>query len=186
MATRLSTVGTWAVCAVLSLVVTNARANAYLPPRTGECTIEAYFLLDKNALMGLGHAALLVGSDEQGWHYFSFSPGHAFRDRRDNLEHATFPTFAAASADPRLKRYDDYLLWSADIGWVGELVADIEGAWASSRYDALRRNCFHMVAFALGAAGMSVDDDHRTPVEAFHANVALARSHGAWPAVAMR
>jgi hypothetical protein len=148
---------------------------AEMPGLTG------YFLLDEEAVMGFGHAALLIGSDAAGWDYYSFAP-HASRDGKpNNLEHRQFATLSEAQASPALARYHKYLRWATvDTDAAARVQERIDSHWVSANYDPLRRNCFHLVADVLSAAGFAVDGGFVTPVAAYDANLARADSHGAW------
>ena len=141
--------------------------------------IDACLLLDDEGALGFGHAALLLGDDEQGWAYFSFGPRTG---TTDVLHQLWFPTLDVARASADLARYDRYLLWTGgdrDAAAIARARADC--LWAAAPYDVLTHNCFHMSADVIAAAGFRIDPQFILPPDAFAANIFNAQSHGDWP-----
>jgi hypothetical protein len=140
-----------------------------------------FYLLDEKAVLGFGHAALLVG-DDSGWDYFSFGPHSVKEPMKNNLVHRHFDSLTAACASDELKRYNKELAWTTNDSSHTQAIRDrVLKEWDNSHYNVLTRNCFHMVADAIHAGSFDIDAKHAAPVSAYKANETKAPIHGAWP-----
>jgi hypothetical protein len=144
-------------------------------------TAVVYYLLDEKAVLGFGHAALLVGDDD-GWDYYSFGPHSAKQPLKDNLVHRHFDSFKDARDSKELLRYTKQMRWTTNDAHRTEAVRRrIMKEWDNSHYNLVDRNCFHMVADGVKAGSFDIDSTHVAPKSAFKANEARASEHGAWP-----
>jgi hypothetical protein len=170
-------------CILCGLLTASGYAGEAAPARSAATTeLTGYFLLDEQAVAGFGHAVLLIGSDAEGWDYYSFAPHPRTNGHPDNLEHRHFSSLPEAREASALTRYHKYLSWTtSDAEAASRVRTRIESRWAGAAYDPLRHNCFHMVADVLTSAGFTVDGGFVTPVAAFDANLPGANDHGDWP-----
>jgi hypothetical protein len=149
--------------------------------KVGDDGPAVYLLVDDRAVLGFGHAALLVG-DGNGWDYYSFGPNASDNPQKDNLIHLHFKSFSDARSSKDLARYDEELCWNASDEHRTEAVrVRVLKAWDKSNYNAISRNCFQMAADGLKAGSFDIDGNFVAPVSAYKANEGKATSHGAWP-----
>ena len=141
-----------------------------------------FYLLDDNALQpfsSAGHAATLVGSDSEGWYYYSFGYGKTGLYPQDNMNMSFFRTLAEAKSSPILNRYDRYLQWQLED--VKELrsatrkASSLIGTW----YWIAGWNCDDAAVTIIRAAGVNIPDDWK-PVNTFHDAQDSGNDNGSW------
>jgi RHS repeat-associated protein len=144
---------------------------------------DVVYLLDPAVLRGADHAAILIGNDQDGWHYFSFGmgqcwfiPGPAWRD---NLEYIGFNSFAAARQDIRLARYQSYARWHTDSSADKNAIAEMR-KWFNRGYVVCGRNCDDAAAAGIRAAGVDFHDKWR-PKKSYETNRSHADESGDFP-----
>lgn len=141
------------------------------------------YLYDGDVLWGQGHAAVLLGSDAEGWYYFSFGVGLTqgnLRTTHGNMDTAFFATLSDARSSLTLARYDRYLQWNV------ENDAAIRAAFGKAteyqrdtNYWFLGRNCDDVAVEIIRAAGISVDEGV-APVTTVGRNASSADYSGNW------
>ncbi len=172
---RLPVLAIFLAVPALSMVVLPAHAHA------DDDSAAVYYLLDDKAVLGFGHAALLVG-DEDGWDYYSFGPHSVNTPQKNNLVHRHFDSFAAARDSHELRRYTKQMRWTTnDAHRTHAIRQRIEKEWDNSHYNLMERNCFHMVADGVKAGSFEIDTRHVAPNSAYKANESRASEHGVWP-----
>jgi len=137
--------------------VANTPVDAYDPLGLDAC----YLMDDDNvAAVGHGHSAVLIGSDEKGWVFMSFSP--------KGLDAKLYSTFSEAQQE-LTEQYDRYLRYRTDAQ------ADRAGQEAGldhrrSLYRPFKRNCGDVAADAMSAAVPGFSAPSFSPKKIYEAN----------------
>jgi len=145
---------------------------------------DVVYLLDPSAVGGAGHAAVLIGNDQDGWSYFSFGPGKCMLNpfggnNADNLDTKGLNNFSAARQDASLARYKRYARWNTDKAADRKALEAMKQYFDKS-YNICTRNCDDVAADAIKAAGESFNDKWK-PVTAYDANKGNADESGEFP-----
>ena len=159
--------------------VANNPLNAFDP--FGQDVI---YILDPSAVGGAGHAAILIGNDKGGWHYFSFGPGKCMMNpyggnREDNLDYKGFNSLEDARKDSGLSRYKEYEKWSTD-GSADKKAIDAVKQYFQKGYSICGQNCDDVAAKGIKAAGVNFDDKWK-PVNSYDSNKGGANESGEFP-----
>jgi|GEM_PF-1800587 len=121
----------------------------------------AFYLIDGDLKIvdNVGHAGVLMGSESEGWYYFSFgigtTKGNAFTND-GNLAVEFFTTLREAQND--LDRYSHYIHWNVNNS------TDIRSAifeaskHLNDKYNLLTNNCDDIAADIIRAAGIDLED----------------------------
>jgi len=143
-----------------------------------------YYLLDTDVLVGAGHAAMIMGSDSEGWYYFSFGYGATdgrgkFLTASDNMDADFFATLAEARSSQQLQRYNHYLRWNVnDTSSIRSAFMEASDHLISS-YEPFIQNCDDIASQIIRASGVQLDDAWR-PTETFNNNWQNADEVGNW------
>ncbi|PIR48158.1 hypothetical protein COU80_06045, partial [Candidatus Peregrinibacteria bacterium CG10_big_fil_rev_8_21_14_0_10_55_24] len=150
---------------------------------SGAGEYSVYYLLDTDVLAGAGHAAVIMGSDNEGWYFFSFGSGNSDQGisliftSNGNMDAGFFLTLKEAKE--ALDRYDCYLRWNVTDA------SSIRSAFreASSHliedYDLFIQNCDDIASTIIRAAGVQLNDAWR-PTYTFNENGQDADEIGNW------
>lgn len=143
----------------------NTVLECHLPQAASE-EYSVFYLLDENSMRGLGHAAVLMGSDREGWYYFSYgansrdtplSWGRELSSTADNLDAFYFETLAEAKAETKRlgTGYSDFLRWEVereDVRAAFKMASSLRG----TRYKPVSWNCDDAARAVLSAAGIDM------------------------------
>ena len=143
---------------------------------------DVVYLLDPSVSFH-GHAAILIGNDQNGWHYFSFGMGECWFNpwaaSRDNLEYIGFKSFDSARRDARLARYENYARWHTDRAADQKAINKMR-EYFNKGYFVCGNNCDDAAANAIRAAGVDFDDRF-LPTTSFERNRGRADESGTFP-----
>ncbi len=118
------------------------------------------YLLDSDAVMGNGHAAMIMGSDAEGWYYFSFGSGKNIFTSADNMDVDFYLTLNDAKNDEKTNRYEYSVSW--DINRESMRSAFKEASSKTSlSYNLLTQNCDDIAIAIIEASGVELDDKIR-------------------------
>jgi RHS repeat-associated protein len=144
---------------------------------------DVVYIVDPSAVRGNGHAAILIGNDQDGWHYFSFGLGQCqcnpFGGNRDNLDYLGFNSFDDARKDARLARYKNYARWKTDSA-ADKKAIDKMKEYFNKGYNLFGQNCDDAAAAGIRAAGVDFDDKWR-PNKSYETNKGNADESGDFP-----
>lgn len=160
---------------------TNEELEAELETQGEEYSV--YYLIDNDVLDGAGHAALLIGSEHEGWSYFSFGFGDSsqgigrFVTSNGNMEIDYFTSLTEAKN--HTDRYDEFLRW--DINDVTSIRAAFKEASSNIKknYWGIGRNCDDIASDIIRAAGIQLDDNW-FPSNTYSNNDEEADEIGTW------
>jgi hypothetical protein len=115
-----------------------------------------YYLLDSEAVGGAGHAAMIMGSETEGWYYFSFGSSDTTLTANGNLDVDFFPTLI--DAQKNLDRYGYFLRW--DVKDSSSIRSAFKEATShmNDKYNVFWRNCDDIASDIIRAAGVKLDD----------------------------
>ena len=136
--------------------VTNAELS-------GEGGYSVFYLIDADVkiVYQVGHAAMLMGSETEGWYYFSFGVGDAegrgkFLTASGNMDVDFFPTLREAQI--ALGRYGYYLRWDVkDASSIRSAFKEANSHLVSN-YSVFTQNCDDIASEIIQAAGITLDD----------------------------
>lgn len=126
-----------------------------------------FYLVDANTkVLGYqaGHAAMIMGSDSEGWYYFSFGVGAAeeqgisrFITENGNMEVDYFSTLREAQTE--LNRYDHYMRW--DVSSASSIRSAFREATnhLTNNYFLIAKNCDDIASDIIRSAGVQLDDN---------------------------
>jgi hypothetical protein len=137
------------------------------------------YLFDQEALGGVGHAALLIGSEgfdgvPPEWHYYSLSTGSSSLTGMDNLEIDFFTSIHVAA--PSLSRYDHFAAWAITSDQAATAIATSR-SFANDWYWLAGNNCDDLAIAAISATGINVSD-YWVPRSGFKALQKIAPTSG--------
>jgi len=143
-----------------------------------------YYLIDTEAVLGAGHAAMIMGSENEGWYFFSFGVGTSDQGRisrfltsNGNMEFDYFPTLTEAMESTN--RYDRYLRWNVP------QVSSIRSAFRqasshlSTNFNLFKENCDDIASNIIRSAGIELNDAW-IPVNTFNENLEECDEVGDW------
>ena len=144
---------------------TNEELESELESQNAEYSV--YYLIDRDVLNGIGHAAMLMGSESEGWHYFSFGKGTTGENGETtwqdwvtpngNMEVDFFTTLNEAKEQNQ--RYEDFLMWNvAGKHSVRSAFAQAT-AHLKSNYNVFGGNCDDIAINIIKSAGIELDDN---------------------------
>jgi RHS repeat-associated protein len=102
----------------------------------------------------VGHPALLIGSDEEGWRYYSFHAGNPLTTADNMPELRPFKTLKGAQENPEIAQYDGWILLTTKQREVAKARAIAEqwkhgGLWGNDQpysYNLLWQSCAHFAS----------------------------------------
>ena len=130
--------------------VLNDPVNAYDPDG-----LDVVYLFDGDAATGYGHAAVLVGNDENGWHYFS-------KDGRDDKKsvnvHRRYGSIREFGASSESNRYQEAFRRSTGEEIDRRMIAFGESNF-NSEYGLFTNNCGDLVNDILQSGDLQPEGD---------------------------
>ncbi len=100
----------------------------------------------------VGHPAVLVGNDKDGWQYFSFHGGDP-GTTDDNLVKKSFKTLADAQKDAEVNAYSKFIRYKTNKA-ADDLAKKEALSWDKTRYDLATHNCSIFVYWVTKRAGV--------------------------------
>ena len=137
---------------------------------TGSATRDAYYLVDEDAVRGIGHAASLVENEEGGYTYLSYSTGDDLSTPSDNLETRTYSGLNEAVKDLS-SRYEKYLRFETTASGAKSFVEAVQLRAAN--------NCVDFCATGFRAANIQLEYN-AWPRWTYRINKDNAASYGEW------
>ncbi|MDD5026098.1 MAG: LamG domain-containing protein [Candidatus Peribacteraceae bacterium] len=142
-----------------------------------------YYLLDSNVLAGAGHAAMIMGSDAEGWYYFSFGVGATdqgsgrYFTASGNMDVNYYSSLNEAHT--ALSRYGYFLHWDvADASSIRSAFKEASGHLVTN-YNFFAENCDDIASKIIRAAGIELDD-RWMPVYTYLDEMDFADGIGMW------
>ena len=146
-----------------------------------------YYLLDTDVLGGIGHAAMIMGSDSEGWYYFSFGMGTVdqgndrFFTSDGNMDVEFYSTLEEARSSKKLNRYEYFLSWGvSDVSSIRSAFKEAS-KHLSTEYRVFE-NCDDIASYIIRAAGVQLDDSW-IPAITLQNNIYDADDCGEWPLI---
>ena len=100
----------------------------------------------------VGHPAVLIGNDTDGWQYFSFHGGDP-STTDDNLVKKSFKTLADAKKDAEVNSYSKFIRYKTNKA-ADDLAKKEALSWDKTRYDLATHNCSIFVYWVTKRAGV--------------------------------
>jgi len=121
-----------------------------------------YYLIDTEAVLGAGHAAMIMGSESEGWYYFSFGFGATegvgkLLTTNGNMDVDFFPTLKEAQIT--LDRYDSFLRWNVSDASSIRSAFKEASSHLISNYDVFTQNCDDIASKIIRASGVQLQDE---------------------------
>jgi hypothetical protein len=143
-----------------------------------------FYLIDHDFLrtVNAGHAAMIMGSDSEGWYYFSFGIGTTDKNAftaDGNLDVDYFSSLAEARSSERLARYDNYLRWNLEGASAVRAAFREATDHLSANYNIFTQNCDDIASEIIRASGVDLDDVWK-PSHTFDKNRDDADESGQW------
>ena len=156
----------------------NAELDSELEVNNGG--YEIYYLVDNQSVNGAGHAAMIMGSEEEGWHYFAFGKGATGENgattwqdwvtTNGNMDARYFPTLNEAKIE--LNRYSHSIKWNVDVSHARDAFKTATGFMSSMGrishgnvkeiYFPVGHNCDDIAVAIIESAGVELDDKLRS------------------------
>jgi len=102
----------------------------------------------------VGHPAVLIGNDKDGWRYFSFHAGDP-NTTDDNLQQKFFKTLDDAKLDAALQSYADFIRYKTTKSQDDNGITEAE-SWDKKGYDLATRNCALLAHWVMKQAGVRI------------------------------
>ena len=141
-----------------------------------------YYLIDSDAVGGEGHAAMIMGSENEGWYYFSFGYGSTqgrgkVFTNNGNMEAGYY--ISLEEAHVALDRYSHFMRW--DLEDVTSIRAAFMKAstYLDSDYSPLSQNCDDVASEIIRASGIDLID-YLSPRNTYDAGKEDADEFGSW------
>ena len=151
----------------------------------GEYQIFYLVNVDSVSVFGAGHGAVIMGSDSEGWYYFSFGLGYnqgpieRWFTSNGNMDVDYFVTLEQARKSEKLTYYDSYLSWDVPHS------SAIRSAFAQAsdhlrtNYHFFQQNCDDIATNIIRSAGIEIYDVLR-PNDTLDNNREFADDYGNW------
>jgi len=127
--------------------------------------LDAIYLCDSDAVLGQGHAAVIVGSDRSGWTYYSFGSGTRL-GASDNYDVRNYRTLQEARANN--SRYDLSIYYRTSEEATRAARREGNSRFGES-YWLAGRNCDDVASDIIRAAGVNFRDAWR-PIQSYRQN----------------
>ncbi|MDD2778343.1 MAG: hypothetical protein PHI16_05610, partial [Methanocellales archaeon] len=136
-----------------------------------------YYLLDTDVLVGAGHAAMIMGSDSEGWYYFSFGYGSNVLTANGNMDAEYFITLK--EAQKTLDRYGSYLRWNVQNSSSIRSAFREASSHLTDNYSLSSHNCDDVAVKIIRASGVQLQDEWK-PTNTFNYYWGEADEIGNW------